>query len=687
MMVGVDIGGTFTDLVVVDPGAGLQFIKTPSTSDDPSRGVVDGLGLLAQQIGREPSDMLRDVEVFIHGTTVATNMLVQRNGARLGLLTTRGFRDLLELRDGTKPDRYRLRIKPPIPLIPRDLRLEVGERVRWDGAVETALDEDSVRAAIATLRVAGVGGVVVCFLNSHRNPVHEMAAGRLIAESGWTPYVSLSHEVLGREGELDRLSTALVNAYVGPGLDAYLSRLEGQLASRGVRAPLRIMQSSGGVLPVGEASRRAVGAVTSGPAGGAMAGGLFARAKGLSHAVTYDMGGTSTDIALIRDGIPLERQGCDVGDLRISAPAIEIEALGAGGGSIAWVDAGGILALGPESAGAMPGPACYGRGGTRPTTSDASVVLNLLSPDTFMGGRMPLLRERSVQVIDETVGTPLGMGTEEAALAIHELATSKITEGIRLATVRRGMDPRDFALISFGGAGGLHANSVARELSIPLAIIPRQASVLSALGFLAADIRHDLHHPVGKPITAIGSAALRDMFSNLADVGTALLTREGFPPERIRMRMVADCRYARQVHAIPVSVDAGELASEEAAAALETRFTEAYKALYHHSHDEPGMIDNCRVAVFGELPKLDLPRMESAADSDPKAALRNSRRIFLGEWVEASVYSFDDLAPGMRLAGPALVDSSSTSVLVLPGSSAEIDALGCLCIEAKETKR
>jgi N-methylhydantoinase A len=474
----------------------------------------------------------------------------------------------------------------------------------------------------------------------------------------------------------------LANAYVGPGLDTYLSRLEDQLLLCGVKAPLRIMQSNGGVLPVTEASRRAVGAVTSGPAGGAMAGALFARAKNLRRVVTYDMGGTSTDVALIKDGIPLERQTSEVDDLRIAAPAIEIDALGAGGGSIAWIDPAGILALGPQSAGSVPGPACYGRGGTRPTTSDASVVLNMLSPETFMGGRVPLSRDLSVAAIDACIATPLNLAVESAAFAIHELATSKITAGIRLATVRRGMDPRDFTLISFGGAGGLHANSVARELSIPTVVIPRQASVLSALGFLASDIRYDFHRTVGKAIQAHKSGELRKIFSELGEQGKILLTRDGFPKDKIRMRMVADCRYARQVHTVAVDVTAADLEASSTTQILEERFTQVYRDLYHHSHDDPAIIDNCRLAIFGELSKIDLPLFKAATRADPTPAQRGSRKIFLGEWIEAATYSFDDLLPNMQIEGPALIDSSSTSVLILPGSSAEVDNYGCLCISA-----
>jgi N-methylhydantoinase A len=682
LMVGVDIGGTFTDVVAVDPAAGLRFVKTPSTPDDPSRGVVDGLALLAAETGRSIAELLGSVGLFVHGTTVATNMLLQRNGARLGLITTEGFRDLLELRNGTKADRYRLRPAPPTPVIPRSLRLEVSERLRWDGEVETPLDRQQAARAVAALRNAGVEGVVVCLLHAHVDGTHERAIRDLIAESGWSPYVSLSHEVLSREGEFDRLGTAIVNAYVGPGLAGYLRRLEARLAAEGLLVPLRIMQSSGGVLPAERAGQHAVGAVTSGPAGGAMAGALFARAGNWPRAVTYDMGGTSTDIALVIDGIPVERHRAEVADLPITIPAVAIEALGAGGGSIAAVDAGGILSLGPESAGASPGPACYGRGSERPTTTDANVVLNLITPATFLGGRLSLSPAAAATAIDRVGGGRLGLSTEDAALAIHELATSKITEGIRLATVRRGMDPRDFVLISFGGAGGLHANAVARELSIPTVLIPRQASVLSALGFLAADIRHDLQRSVGQPIAELGSARIGEVFRDLSTAGRALLAAEGFQPEQMRLRWLADCRYARQVHSVPVQVQAADLDSPDLAATLERSFRAAYRDLYKHVHEEPAVLNTCRVAVFGALPKIDPAILAGDGPGDGSGAARGTRPVYLGRWVEASVHWFDALAPGARVDGPAIVESDSTTVLILEGSSGVIDEFGCLRISA-----
>jgi N-methylhydantoinase A len=679
MRIGVDVGGTFTDIVAVDGDGRLATAKAPSTPEDQSIGVVAGLAHLAGELGLSLAELLGRTTLFIHGTTVATNQLIERKGARVGLITTAGFRDLLELREGTKSDRYNLREPFPQPLIPRPLRVEVTERVRWDGTVEAPLDEAGVQRAVAALRAQEVEAIVVGFLNAHRNAAHELRVREIIASGAWRPYVSLSHEVLNREGEYDRFSTATVNAYVGPGLGRYLDRLRNRLAESGLRVPVMVMQSTGGALPIDQAVQHGVGAITSGPAGGSMAGALLARLTATPRLVTCDIGGTSTDICIIDGALPLERRQTEFRDVKVAIPALDITALGAGGGSIAKIDAAGILELGPESAGAQPGPACYGRGGTLPTLSDANVVLGLIAPDTFLGGRMRLSREKAVAAIETHVAKPLGLPVEEAALAITTLANTRVAEGIRACTVRRGFDPRDFALVSFGGAGGVHADAVARELLIPKAIIPREASVLSALGFLSSDVRHDFAHSLGKPIPALAPADLAAIFAELEARGRALLRSEGFPEEGIRAVRLLDCRYHRQIFSVEVRAEPEDLAADSLGW-LEGKFEQAYERLYHHVHREvPGFVDTCRVAMFGKLPPLDLPR-DPAGGADPAAARRGARQIYLGSWMAADVYWFDDLRHGMRVAGPALIDSASTSVLVNPGSVATIDAFGSLII-------
>jgi N-methylhydantoinase A len=680
MRLGVDIGGTFTDLVCIDDRGVLHTAKTPSTPDDPSRGVMDGLSLLADRMDHVLGDMLAATTLFIHGSTVATNLIVERKGAQLGLITTTGFRDIIELRDGSKQNRYDIRMAPPEPLIPRPRRHEVMERINTNGGVETPLNEDDVRTAIAALRDAGVEGLVVLFMHSHRNGAHEKRVRELVAESGWAPFVSLSHDVLRREGEYDRVSTAAVNAYVGPGLGGYLNRLAARLAENGLAAPVLVMQSTGGVLPLEHAVLHAVGSVTSGPAGGAMAGALFARLRDEPHFVTYDMGGTSTDICLIEDGAPLERQATQLGEVKIAVAALDISTLGAGGGSIAWIDPGGILDLGPHSAGAAPGPACYGQGGELPTLTDANLVLGLIAPETFLGGRLALDRDLATTAVATHIAAPLGLSVEDAAFAINALASARIAEGIRANTVRRGLDPREFTIFSFGGAGGLHAAAVAEELEIPRAVIPREASVLSAVGFLAADVRHDYQRVVGRRLPELTTALLRGRYEELEAEAAAALSEEGFGSEAVRFTRVLDCRYLRQVYTLTVEVSAEELSQDDGMDWLADGFEKVYSALYRHVHERDAIVvDSCRLVAHGTLPTLSLPRSEPDG-GDIFTARRGSRPVYLGAWIDAPCYWFDDLMSGMRLAGPVMIDSDSTTVVLPDGAVADIDSYGSLVI-------
>ena len=678
MRIGVDIGGTFTDLACIDGAGALHTSKAPSTPDDPSRGVMDGLLLLSETMRIGLAELLGETTLFLHGSTVATNLVVERKGAALGLITTKGFRDVIELRDGSKQDRYDIRSPFPQPLIRRPERLEVPERVNARGDVETALDEGAVKGAISSLRDAGVEGLVVFFVNAHRNGGHERRVRELVEASGWAPFVSLSHEVLSREGEYDRISTAAVNAYVGPGLGGYLQRLAGKLGEAGLTAPVLVMQSTGGVLPLDHAVNHAVGSVTSGPAGGAMAGALFARLGKESHLVTYDMGGTSTDICLIEDGVPLERQATQLDEVKIAVSALDISALGAGGGSIAWIDPGGILDLGPHSAGAVPGPACYGRGGELPTLTDANLVLGLIAPDTFLGGRLALDRDLARQAIQIHTAEPLGLSVEAAAQAVNALASARIAEGIRANTVRRGLDPREFTIFSFGGAGGLHAAAVALELEFPRAIVPREASVLSALGFLSADVRHDLQRAYGRHMLELKTADLRDVFAVLEDEARTVLASEGFEASQMRFERFADCRYVRQVYTVPIGLP--DLDRDDDITWLAEDFEADYAALYQHVHERDAIVvDTCRLVAYGALPDLELPRGAAGA-TDPAAAKRGARDVYFSDWVETPTYWFDDLTPGLEIAGPALIDSESTTVVIPPDIAAEVDPYGSLII-------
>ena len=489
--IGVDVGGTYTDLVAIDETGKLIFAKSPSTPADQSVGVMEGLEELARRLDLTRSDMLARTERVVHGTTVATNALLERKGAKLALLTTEGHRDVIEMREGLKGDRYDLRSPPTEPLVPRELRFGVKERLKANGEIATPLDDGSLGNAVAAIARSGASSVAVCFLHSYLNPVHELAAVERLRRELPGVSVSRSSDVLPQIKEYERVSTTVVNAYVGPLVRSYLTSLERRLLEAGFKGTLFVILSHGGMAPVEEASRLAAGTVLSGPAGGISGSRRCADLLGLPDLVPFDMGGTSTDISLISEGrAALSADGMLAGQ-RIALRSLDIASIAAGGGSIATVDAGGTLRVGPESAGSVPGPACYGNGGHAATVTDANVVLGYLDAAAFMGGRRPLDRAASEAAIDR-VAAALGLSRLEAAAGVYRMINLKMADGIRLMTLRRGVDPRRFALLSFGGAAGMHAVEVARELEISRIIVPVAASVLSAWGMLTTDLRYEV---------------------------------------------------------------------------------------------------------------------------------------------------------------------------------------------------
>ena len=489
--IGVDVGGTFTDLVAVDDGGRITVAKSASTPRDQSIGVLDGLELLAGSLGIDRAALLASTDRIVHGTTVATNALLERKGAKLGLLTTKGHRDVLEMREGLKDDRYALRQPAPEPLVPRHLRLPVRERIRADGSTATPLGQTSLRAAIRTLAAEEVEAVAVCYLHAYRSPEHERLTAEALARALPGAYVSLSSQVFPQIKEYERVCATVVNAYVGPVLERYLHRLAERLAEAGYSGPVLIMQSHGGLATVADAVRLAAGGVLSGPAGGVAAARHASRVLGHGNLIAFDMGGTSTDMSLIVEGEAAVSTDRRVAGHRIALHSLDIASIGAGGGSIARVDAGGVLHVGPASAGADPGPACYGRGGTSPAVTDANLVLGFLDPARFLGGRQRLDVEAAAGAVD-TVAARLGIGRMAAAEGIHRIVNTRMAEGIRLVSVRRGVDPRRFALLSFGGAAGVHVTAVARALDLSRVVVPRLAPVFSAWGMLASDLRYEI---------------------------------------------------------------------------------------------------------------------------------------------------------------------------------------------------
>jgi len=681
--IGIDVGGTFTDLVAVDDLGKTTLAKVPSTPANPSIGVLDGLQLLADALGHERGALLAETDRIVHGTTVATNALIERRGAKVGLLTTEGHRDVIEMREGLKDDRYNLRLPPPEQLVPRKLRLGVRERLRADGRIETPLDDASLERAIAVLAREMVDAVAVCYLHSWHDPAHERATREAVQRALPGVYVALSSEVLPQIKEFERVSTTVVNAYVGPVLSRYLQALERRLAEAGYAGPTLIIQSHGGVAPIAESGRLAAGAVLSGPAGGVAGSAYAARLINASNLIPFDMGGTSTDISLIVDGRPSLAASRRVVGHTIALGSLDIASIGAGGGSISRVDAGGILHVGPQSAGAVPGPACYGSGGSAATVTDANLVLGYLDPASFLGGRRVLDRAAAEAAIDD-IAAELGIDRVSAAQGIHRVVNTTMAEGVRLVSVRRGVDPRRFALLAFGGASGLHATDIACQLDLERVVVPRVAAVLSAWGMLATDLRFEVARSHIGDTRALDGGALKLLFDEMEAEGLARLRASpgsgsgaGFDGPARATRSV-DMRYGEQVFEITVGLDGVDWSRADPLPQIVERFHRRHEELYTYSlPDQETVLVNARVAVAGILAALP---QESALPETPPTAPRSERRIYLNDWVLAPVYDFDALAPAQTIMGPAIVESAMTTVLLRPGERATVTPLGWLDI-------
>lgn len=678
--IGIDVGGTYTDLVVIDENGRTVFAKSPSTPSDQSIGVMAGLEEIARRLNLTREEMLGATDRVVHGTTVATNALLERKGAKTALLTTAGHRDVIEMREGLKGDRYDLRSPPPEPLVPRELRFGVRERLNPGGDIAISLDDQSLGDAIAAIARTDATSVAVCFLHSYLNPEHEIAAvERLLGE---LPRISVSRssDVLPQIKEYERVSTTIVNAYVGPLVRQYLLSLEQRLIHAGFMGSLFVVLSHGGIAPVEEASRLAARTVLSGPAGGVSGGKRCADLLGIPDLVPFDMGGTSTDISLISDGRgALSADGMLAGQ-RIALRSLDIASIAAGGGSIASVDASGTLRVGPESAGSVPGPACYGNGGTAATVTDANVVLGYLDAAAFMGGQRPLDRAAAEAAIDR-VAAALDVSRLEAAAGIYRMINLKMADGIRLMTLRRGVDPRRFALLSFGGAAGLHATEVARELDIKRIIVPTLASVLSAWGMLTSDLRYEVsrtHYGAGRPISP---EEVRALFARLECEAAGRLRSWFAGP--VAIELSAEMRYGEQIYEIDVALDDLDWNAADLVEQIESRFHRRHEELYTYS--SPGhevVFVNARVAAIGQVAGRG-QALKPASSSD-SCVPRATRQAFFGEWRNVPVYSLETLAPCQSLQGPAIIEAETTTIVVHAGDQVTVNPFGWLDIRLAE---
>ncbi|WP_304812172.1 hydantoinase/oxoprolinase family protein [Falsiroseomonas sp.] len=680
LRIGVDVGGTFTDLAMVDEATGrILFHKVPSTPADPSQAIEAGVRGILERNGRAAAE----VAFLGHGTTVATNMVIERRGARTGMITTRGFRDVIEIARQTRPHLYDYDIQRPAPLVPRRRRIEIAERIAADGTVLHPLHEADVLAAAEVFRAAGVTSVAVCFLHSWRDARHERAAKEALRRALPDVYLSVSSEVLPEFREFDRFSTTVLNAFVGPRMATYLDRLLARVRDLGVSAEPYTVHSNGGLMSVATAAATPVRTCLSGPAAGVIGAAMVAKQAGFPDIITFDAGGTSTDVSVVAGGKATSSSSRDVAGYPVKVPSIGIDVIGAGGGSIAYIDAGGALKVGPRSAGADPGPAAYGRGGTEPTVTDANIVLGRLDQTALLRGAMPVDAEAARRAIELRIARPLGLTLEQAALGIIRIAVANMGRAIRGVTTERGYAPERFALFAFGGAGPLHATEVAAECNIPVVVLPREPGTMCARGILLADIALDFVRSEIAPLDDATWSRAAARFAEMDTEAEAWLASEGVPPERRGTLRALELRYEGQNFEVRVPLAAGwpSLAEVLEAFAREHARTNGY--------DIPGRgveLVNCRLTAVGHVPR-------GAPEPPPEggtveAARIGTRRVYFDPgsgWRDTPVYAREILPVGGRITGPAVIEEMSSTSPVFPGQWAMLDAEGNVIIRHEET--
>ena len=683
--VGIDVGGTFTDFVLVDESDGsLLQHKTPSTPESPAEGVLTGLAELAELRGLARGEFLAQVGLIVHGTTVTTNAVLTDNGAKTALLTTEGFRDILEMRRGVRSRKhlYDNKYVPPPALVPRYLRLPIHERVDVDGRARTPLDEQSVRTALEQVAREGVQALAVCYLHSYANPAHELRTKELVEELLPGVFLAVSSEILPQVRLNDRVGTTVMSAYVGPVLRRYVERLTAALAEAAFQGTLLVMQSNGGVATPAVVSRSPATTVLSGPAGGPVAALAFARGRGFEDCIVVDMGGTSFDASVVKDGeVQVTRRG-EINRHQIALPMIDVHTIGAGGGSIGWLDQGGLLHMGPRSAGASPGPAAYGRGGTEPTCTDADLVLGYIDPEYFLGGRMRLDRGLARAAVERRIAGPLGLDALAAAAAMVEVIDLTMAAGTKDVSLQRGYDPRELPLVVAGGAGPVHAAAIAEELAIDTVIVPRLSSVLCALGMLLADLRHDHTQSFSRLWEDVDPAEARQVLEALAGRGDASLEEEGVPPERRSLVASADIRYVGQHHEVTVSFALDDVDRLER---IEAAFHRRHEELYGFaSPGRPMQVISLHATVLGHRTRPEFARPEHGKGTAPRRGTRGMYLRSTRTLEEVEVIDGDRMAPGQSAAGPLLVDTSTTTIVVPETFDVSFDSSGSFVLTRKD---
>ncbi|RAZ76389.1 hydantoinase/oxoprolinase family protein [Mesorhizobium atlanticum] len=678
VVAGIDVGGTFTDLLLIDGKAGgkVHIAKTPTTVENQAFGVVAALGATGFPID--------GIDLIVHGTTTTTNAVLERRLARTGMITTRGFRDVIELGRRTRPQAYGM-TGTFVPVIPRDLRLEVSERVEASGAVRIPLDEAEMRDAVKKLLDAGCESLVIHFLHSYANPSHERRAAEIAAELWPNGHITTGHALLSEAREFERGVTAAVNASVQPILERYVERLRKELASKGYARDFLIMNGNGGMISARFVTLESAKTVMSGPASGVIAAAYTGKRAGFGNLVTYDMGGTSTDVALIRNAEPAVSNEIEIEyAMPIHVPMVAVHTVGAGGGSIARVDAAGLIQIGPESAGANPGPICYGRGGAEPTITDANLVLGRLAPKKLLAVDNPVTVERVTGIFEEKIGKRTGLSGVEAAGAVLRLGNMKMAGAIRMVSVSRGHDPRDFALFAFGGAGPLHATALARELGLPRVLVPARPGITNALGCVVADLRHDFVNTINQPVRLLDEASLHELLERHRSEGEALIAKEAVKPDAIRVTHSADMQFVGQTHIINVPLPSSSVSRET----LQQLFEKAYFARFKVELPEiRANLVNLNTSVTGVRPQIDLSRLIDPAGR--AATLDEARREirpvwYHGAWHDTPVYAREKLPLDAVIEGPAILEQMDATTVLEPGDRARSDADGNIIIDIGE---
>ena len=685
---GIDAGGTFTDFVLADKSGNIKIYKTPSTPDDPIKAIEDGLKIISEDLEINPSDIISQSDLCINGTTVGLNALIQHKGSPVGLICTEGHEDSIEIRLGHKEDGYRYDpdYPPAVMLSPRFLRKGIRERILSNGKVKISINEDDVREACKIFVDEGVNSIAISFIWSVLNPSHEIIAEKIVREMMPNAFITVGSRLYPQIREYTRTSTAVTNAYLSPTLKSYVSAINEYFISLGGENNVRYFQSNGGLATGEVMTDRSVYAINSGPASAPIAGLSIANPFKYKNVITVDMGGTSFDITLTKGGSTNLNKNVDFLRYRIGVPMIHVETLGAGGGSIAWIDEMGLLQVGPQSAGANPGPACYSKGGEKPTVSDANLVLGYLNPDGLIGGKLPLNYENAFNSIEKNIAKPLGMEVEKAAYGIFTIVNSNMVNGIRRVTVERGYDPRDFVLVAGGGATGAHITALAKEMGIDTVIVSKLSSGLCAYGQIISDVKYNYMATIPTRLDSIKAAEkINKTFKEIESKGIEHLNKDGFEEKKINTYRSLEMRYVGQIHECTVNIDFFEI-TEETLENIKEAFHNRHEELYTYSEkDSPVELVNIESTIYGRIDRPNYSELENKGQIND--ALKISRNLIFsekGNVLKTPVYDGNKLSPGNLIDGPAVVEEDTTTLVIENGWFLELHKSGTYIIKRKK---